>query len=357
MSDDVAERQPAAPLTIVTGASGWLGRALVRSFADPAGPLHRDGRLRVLIADEAERPPLNQALAGIAADVEVVVGDIAATAAIAPLFRDAAGASVVHAAAVIHPRQWSDFERVNVDGTRAVIDACERAGVRRLVHVSSNSPFGANPSPDDRFRADEPYLPYMGYGESKMRAEIAVLDAARSGAIDAVVVRPPWFYGPWQPERQTSFFRMVRRGVFPLMGDGRNQRSMVYVDNLVDGIDAADRVPAASQGTFWIVDAQPYEMNEVIAAVRAALTVCGLPPRRPQIRVPKLIGRTARALDGFVQGRGRYVTGLHVLGEMDLTIACDISRSQEVLGYQPAVSVTEGMIRSIRWCQEQGIEL
>ncbi len=108
-------------------------------------------------------------------------------------------------------------------------------GVRRVVHVSSNSPFGTNPHPGDTFRNDEPYHPYYGYGRSKMQAELRVLDAVDRG-LDAVIVRPPWFYGPFQPARQTTFFRMVRTGRFPVIGDGQQRRSMAYVDNLVQGV-------------------------------------------------------------------------------------------------------------------------
>ena len=74
-----------------------------------------------------------------------------------------------------------------------------------------------------------------------------MLDAVERG-LDAVIVRPPWFYGPHQPPRQTTFFRMVRTGRFPVIGDGEQRRSMVYVDNLVDGVLAAELTPTASPG-------------------------------------------------------------------------------------------------------------
>ena len=70
-----------------------------------------------------------------------------------------------------------DFFEVNTNGTRHVAEAALEHGVRRMVHVSSNSPFGTNPHPSDTFRADEPYHPYFGYGRSKMQAELAVFAA------------------------------------------------------------------------------------------------------------------------------------------------------------------------------------
>ena len=75
-----------------------------------------------------------------------------------------------------------------------------------------------------------------------MEAELRVLEAAERG-LDVVMVRPPWFYGPHQPARQTTFFTLVRTGRFPVFGDGGQRRSMVYIDNLVDGIVRAELTP------------------------------------------------------------------------------------------------------------------
>jgi nucleoside-diphosphate-sugar epimerase len=225
-----------------------------------------------------------------------------------------------------------------------------------MVHVSSNSPFGTNPHPGDTFRADEPYNPYYGYGRSKMQGELAVFEAIERG-LDATIVRPPWFYGPFQPPRQTTFFRLVRAGKFPVVGDGEQRRSMVYVDNLVDGLIAAELSPAAKGKGYWVADARAYTVNEIAATVGRALTAEGLSVKEPSTRLPALAGRVAELGDRIVQGLGRYQQQLHVLGEMNHTIACDISVTRRELGYEPQVELYEGMRRSIRWCVEQGLQL
>jgi nucleoside-diphosphate-sugar epimerase len=170
-------------------------------------------------------------------------------------------------------------------------------------------------------------------------------------------VRPPWFYGPYQPPRQTTFFRMVRAGRFPVIGDGEQRRSMVYVENLVDGVlAAADTAGVAGRG-FWIADERPYTVNEIVATVGRALTDEGFavtPPGRP---MPAIVGRVAERIDAVVQRTGRYQQQFHVLGEMDKTIACDIGASCDVLGYEPRVALYEGMRSSIRWCLAEGLEL
>jgi nucleoside-diphosphate-sugar epimerase len=353
----VAKLLPPPALTVLTGASGWFGRgfldAVARGDTEEAGPVGRDGVVRVLVP----RPQDVIAVQEVAPRAEIHVGDIADRSVVDRLFQSARDASVVHAAGVIHPAKYADFERVNVVGTANVLAAAAREEVRRVVHISSNSPFGTNPRNDDVFRQHEPFNPYLGYGESKMRGEAAVREAHRTGRVETVVVRPPWFYGPWQPLRQTTFFTLVRRGRFPLIGDGRNRRSMVYVENLVQGVARAERHPGAPGQAFWVADSEPYEMRAVVETVKLALRDEGLEVADRQLRLPALGGRVAERIDRALQHRGIYHQEMHVLGEMDKTIACDISATSAVLGYAPRIALLEGMRRSIRWCQSQGLTL
>jgi nucleoside-diphosphate-sugar epimerase len=225
-----------------------------------------------------------------------------------------------------------------------------------MVHVSSNSPFGANPDCTDVFRNDEPYAPALGYGRSKLLAELRLLDEVAAG-LDAVIVRPPWFYGPHQPARQTEFLRLVRRGRFPIVGGGRQRRSMVYVGDLVEGTVRAELVDCPPGRAWWIADSRPYELDEIVTAVGDALRAAGLDVARRQLRVPAMVSRVAAVADAALQRRHRYVPQLHVLGELGTTIACDISVARRELGYRPSVGLVEGMRRSVAWCLAEGIEL
>src|SRR5262245_45389754 len=158
-------REPlAAPeLTVVTGAGGWLGQNLVRRLAGTP--------VRAVVQHDDDVSAALKQLDG----VEVVVGDVTAPADLDRLLTALPGTTdVVHTAGVIHPARIADFFEVNANGTQNVLGAARRAGVRRVVHVSSNSPFGTNPHRSDRFRADEPFHPYLAYGRSKMMAELAV---------------------------------------------------------------------------------------------------------------------------------------------------------------------------------------
>lgn len=338
----------AADQIVITGAGGWLGRNLVEAVA------HERGLVRVLVQTDDEAA----VLALVSRSVQPVVGDVRHPAVLDELFAGLApGATVVHAAAVIHPqRAVRELFDVNVGGTSLVLDRARRTGMGRLVHVSSNSPFGVNPHPQHRFDETSPYAPYLGYGASKQEAEELVRTAASRGDVDAVIVRPPWFYGPHQPARQTQWLRTVRRGRFPLVGDGTNRRSLVFTGNLVHGILRAE-VAAPTGAVYWIADAESHSMVEVLATVRQAFVAEGFEVSGGQPRLPRLAGVVAEGLDRALQRVGRYSQALHVLGELKESIVCDISLAREEIGYEPTTDLLEGMRASIRWCVERGREL
>jgi nucleoside-diphosphate-sugar epimerase len=333
------------PVAVVTGASGWLGRSLVRALGS------RGGTIRALVRTSQEASELELAANGIS----TTVGDVRDPAALDRLLEGASGASVFHAAAVIHPaRATREFFDVNVGGTALVLDRVRRFGLGRVVYVSSNSPFGFNRSVWDVFDEESPYRPHLGYGQSKMEAEILVRRMVDAGSLEAVIVRCPWFYGPHQPGRQTRFFAMVRRGIFPLFGDGSNRRSLVYTENLVQGLLRAELREGVESRAYWIADERPYPMRAIVETVRDALRAEGLRAAQRTARLPGIGADVARWADALLQARGRYSQQLHVLGEMNRTIACSIDRARRELGYEPKIDLGEGMRRSIRWCIEHG---
>jgi nucleoside-diphosphate-sugar epimerase len=331
---------------VVTGASGWLGQNLVRTLAS------QRERVRCLVPDADAAAPLEL----ISPRVETVVGDVRDPATVDELVAGTGQATVFHVAAVIHPRRSTrEFFDVNVGGTQMVLDRARRSGAARVVHVSSNSPFGANPTPADRFTEDSPYNPYMGYGRSKWEAETLVRQAHDRGDVPTVIVRAPWFYGPYQPSRQSQFFTAIRKGRFPLVGDGSQRRSMVYTDNLVQGLLCAERTEKAPGHAYWIADAEPYTLADILSTVRDALRAEGLEVTdRPPPRLPRASSVLAEKVDELLQSRGRYVQAVHVFGEMKDTIACDIGKARRELGYDPEVGLFEGMRASIRWCLDHG---
>src|SRR6185503_3941839 len=190
----------------------------------------------------------------------------------------------------------AEFYQINLNGTTHLLDAAIQTGVQRAVIVSSNSPCGCNPHPDHLFDEHSPYRPYMHYGRSKMRMELAVQE--RRGQIETVIIRPPWFYGTNQPPRQTLFFQMIRDGKAPIVGNGQNLRSMSYIDNLCQGLLLAATVERASGQTYWIADKRPYSMNEIVDTVERLLeNEFGQKCAHKRMRLPGLAGEIAFAAD------------------------------------------------------------
>jgi nucleoside-diphosphate-sugar epimerase len=341
----------------VAGAGGWLGRRLVDVLANG---LTDDERFRqpcpdlsiralVLPGDDAAR------LRRLGSRVEIVTGDIRNSADCQGFCADSAGGLLIQAAGVIHPGKVSEFYAVNLEGTKNLLNAAIASGVKRAVIVSSNSPFGCNPSRGHLFDENSPYHPYMNYGRSKMLMEQAVFEVQHAGKIETVIVRPPWFYGPFQPPRQGLFFRMIRDGKAPIVGDGGNLRSMAYIDNLCQGLVLAGAVPEAAGRIYWIADKGPYTMNEIVDTVEKLLeTEFKVPCAHKRMRLPSVASTVARVIDKSLQTVGMYHQKIHVLSEMNQNIACSVAKAEKELGYRPTVDLEEGMRRSLQWMKTAG---
>jgi nucleoside-diphosphate-sugar epimerase len=351
--------EPTVPPVIVTGAPGWLGTRFVEALtgrvpdADTTAVVGPSTPIRCLVLRGSDATGLT----ALDDRVTPVVGDLNDPDSLRELLRGAEGGTVVHIAGLVHPARFTrDFERVNVEGTRHLLEAAEEAGVKRVVVVSSNSPIGCNPNAEHRFDEQSPYNPYMGYGRSKARMEAIVQAVQARGRVETVIIRPPWFYGPHQPPRQTLFFSMIKDGKFPILGGGTQRRSMAYVDNICQGLALAAAAPHANGETYWIADERPYTLNEIVDTVERVLeedfrVACS----HRRLRLPALVGEGARVADLCLQRVGLYHQKVHVLGEMHQTIACSIEKAERELGYRPRVALREGMRRSIEWCIENGL--
>lgn len=343
-------------MILVTGAAGWLGSRLVEALTHGLPetvsilPPASSARVRCLVLPGQDATALRQ----LSNRVEVSEGDLRNPADCARFCKGAAGAVLFHTAGVIHPRRVAEFYAVNLHGTTRLLDAAINAGVNRVVIMSSNSPCGCNPHPDHLFDESSPYRPYLNYGRSKMQMELAVKE--RAGRIETVIIRAPWFYGPNQPPRQTLFFRMIRDGKAPIVGGGQNLRSMAYVDNLCQGLLLAAAVERAAGQVYWIADRRPYAMNEIVDTVERLLeSEFGQTCAHKRLRLPGLASKMAFLVDKLLQAAGLYHQKVHVLSEMNKTIACSVAKAERELGYAPAVDLEEGMRRSLRWCVTRGI--
>lgn len=340
----------------ITGGLGWLGKRLTRLLASDSYE-HLVGDIRRIYC--LVMPGQNAAeLEKMGDRVEVITGDICRPADCERFLAGARGAVLIHTAGIIHPRRVAEFYEVNLNGTKNLIAAAQKSGLRRAVIVSSNSPIGCNPHSDHLFDEQSPYNPYMNYGRSKMLMEEAVIAASNDGALETVIMRPPWFYGPDQPPRQTQFFQMIKDGKGPIVGDGENLRSMGYVDNLCQALALGASHPNAPGQIYWIADRRPYTMNEIIDTIERLLeNEFAIRVAHKRMRLPGFASTAAEWADLCIQGFGMYQQKIHVLSEMNKTIACSVTKAERELGFRPEIALEEGMRRSIAWCIQQGIQI
>ena len=171
----------------------------------------------------------------------------------------------------------------------------------------------------------------------------------RDGLVDLTIIRSPWFYGPFQPERQKLFFEMIRMGKVPIVGGGKNRRSMAYIENIVQGMVQAATKEIASGKTYWIADEKPYTMSEIVDTIENLLAnKYGRECNYGRVKLPGVVSTLAEKTDAMLQWFGFYHQKIHVLSEMNKHIACSISRAKDELGYNPEYSLTEGMKKSLK---------
>jgi nucleoside-diphosphate-sugar epimerase len=322
---------------LVTGAPGWLGTRLIEMLRE------NNRQIRCLTYPGADDNYLKTL------EVEVFKGDLSIPET---LRGSCEGISTVfHCAGIIHPERIKDLYKINVDGTKNILEESIENGVERFIYVSSNSVGGISVSEDRLMEESDAPRPYKHYGISKYMAEQLVNRAFENGKIKTTIIRPCWFYGIRQPPRQTTFFKMIKKGNPIIFGNGNNLRSMSYIDNVVDALLLVEKKDVSTGKTYWIADKEPYPTIEIYETIAKLLEVKEFHPRF----VPKAISTICELADTFIQGMGYYVKEVHVAGEMDKNIACSIKKAREELGYEPRIGLEEGMRRSIRWCLDNGI--
>ena len=323
---------------LVTGAPGWLGTSLVEAL------IKKKWAVRCLVLEGSDVKEL------VEKNAEIVYGELSKNKNLSEAVK---GVDVVfHCAGIIHPKKIKELYEVNYYGTKNLLDAAIASKVKKFILVSSNSPIGLNETKELLLTEESPYNPYKNYGKSKVLAEKYVNQMFREGKIDTTIIRPCWFYGPNQPIRQVTFFKMIKKGNPLIFGDGKNLRSMTYIDNLVDGLILAATKKQSKGQTYWIADKRPYETIEIYETIAELLGV-KLKPRF----VPKFVSYLFDKSDSLLQAFGMYIKEVHVAGEMDKNIACSIVKAQKELGYSPKVELKEGMRRSIEWCRQKGVEI
>jgi nucleoside-diphosphate-sugar epimerase len=317
---------------LVTGASGFIGNALVKRLLSQAvfrsvtlamrriGPKWPEGVQQCIVGSLDAANDWSTALEGISA--------------------------VVHCAARVHllsekaVNPLDDFRHTNVQGTLNLARQAAGAGVRRFVFLSSIGVNGAETfrSP---FTAELEVAPHSPYAVSKYEAELGLHALAVETGMEVVIIRPPLVYGPDAPGNFGSLLRWLERGIPLPLGTIHNQRSLVALDNLVDLIVTCITHPAAANQTFLVSDGEDVSTTELLRRMGKAM---GRPARL--VPVPVGLLKLAAAMLGKRDVAQRLCGSLQV----------DIEKTRRLLDWTPPLSLDQGLKKAAEgYGREAGI--
>ncbi len=310
---------------LVTGAAGFVGAALVER-------LNADGKFGVHAAVREIRLPFPP---GVTVHRHL---EVAAVTDWAPCLMGID--CIVHAAARVHVMQdgaadpLTEFRKVNVEGTLRLARQAASAGVRRFVYLSSIKVNGESTEPGKPFvEADQP-APRDPYGVSKLEAELGLKAVSRGTGMEVVILRPPLVYGPGVGGNFIRLMHLVDRR-FPLpLGSVSNRRSLIFLGNLVEAIEACLTRPAAAGETYLVSDEPAVSTPELIEGIGRAL---GCAPRLLPFP-PALLQWMARLL-----GKSKEFDRL--LGSLEI----DNSAIRKDLDWRPSKSMQEGLQMTADW--------
>lgn len=318
---------------MVTGATGFIGGRLARRLATEAGAgvtgLGRD---------------LSRAASLQSAGVSLRQIDLLDVPAMRETVK---GQDVVfHVAAWMGPRHGEREKAwaVNVFATLHLLRSAARAGVSRVVYVSSIAAYGAPGAPLMDEARPLALRQRSTYGRTKAEAETKAMQASRSLGVELAVVRPGIVYGPGSYSWSLRTVRLLQRGLPVIFGDGKGHAHPVYVDNLVDGMLLAASRPQAAGEAFNFVD-RPVPWREWFGRHG---DLCGRRPRR----LPLWMARLALAAGEFLP-LGLSINRNLVAYYTNQTIY-PRTKAQKLLGYQPAVDLDEGLRHTTSWLRQEG---
>lgn len=319
----------------VTGGTGCLGRPLIEK-------LLKSGFEIRLLAQPHDRiaPQLGER-------VQIITGELNSKDVLTKLTGDCD--VVFHLAGKVHtvPKTVSEqdaFYRVNVDGTRDLIQACTNNRVKRMIFFSTVGVYGK----EGDFHGDERSLcePVSVYAKSKLLAERIILDSAKEGGPQGVVLRFPVVYGPLDKGNVRKLIRAIRQKRFFYFGDGRCLRSMISSVNAAEAAVKAAFEPVAGSGVFCVTDGRDYQLMELVDAICIALCTEWRPFHVP-ISAAMGLGKIGDIFETTFRMNFPVSSSTVMKLGRSLTFSC--TKAKTLLRYEPVETLSEGITREVAW--------
>lgn len=323
---------------LVTGASGFLGGRLTEMLVERGEPV------RVLARATSDLRHLSHL------QIQIVRGDLDDAAALAEAGR---GVRVIYHCAACST-DWaapSTYQRANVAGTQNLLDAAVRAGsVERFLHVSTTDVYGYPRVPcDETAPMRNVGLPY---NRTKIQGEESVWKAHREQGLPVTVVRPATIHGPRGKDFVVEIANMLRQRMMLLIDGGRARGGFTYVDNVAAAMMQAAESPATVGRAYNITDATDATWGTYTYALADALG-CSRPWLTLPFPVAIALGRTMEIPHRMLKLSGRPLLTRHAAYLLGRDQEFPAARAREDLGFDPQVSLAEGIERSVAWLRSQ----
>ena len=322
--------------SIVTGATGFIGRALTADL------LSKACEIKALVRQSSMALPL--------AVEQVVVGDLAELTldeASSFLREEFNGVDVVvHAAARVHVMRddvfdpLAEFRKMNCDATLVLARLAAESGIRRFVFLSSIGVNGNNSQKP--FTENDSPKPHDLYAISKHEAEQGLLALAEETGMEVVIIRPPLVYGPNAPGNFGSLVKWMNRPIPLPFGAIHNQRSLVALDNLVSFISlCADREksPKAANQVFLISDDEDVSTTQLLRKVGQALN-----HQAPSGIKAWLVPVPVSIMTFFAKLLGKGAVANRLFGSLQV----DGSKARDLLGWKPVFTMDEQLKKMVK---------
>jgi nucleoside-diphosphate-sugar epimerase len=312
--------------TFVTGGSGFVGGATIRHFVAKGDDVRAMSR-----SENSDAAVQKLGAAAVRCDLEnVTAGNI-----------DNAEA-VVHCAAFVE--QWGPkdaWKRFNVDGTARMLTAAKAAGVKRFIHISTESVLwrGQSLRNVDETYPLAPNSPYP-YAATKAQAEQLVM-AANAPGFETIILRPRFIWGPGDTTLMPTIEHLAKTGGWMWVNHGRCMTSTTHVANLVHAIELALTKGAGGEA-YFILDDGVRSMHEMISGMAAARGIT-LPEKSIPGWLADTIGATCEGLWSTVPLKGDPpITRFSAMILSRDSILND-AKARRIMGYRPVISVEDGM--------------
>ncbi|MEW6097203.1 MAG: NAD-dependent epimerase/dehydratase family protein [bacterium] len=322
---------------LITGGTGFIGKHLVKTLCK------KEHTVKVLVRKSSDVSWLKEL------NAELVYGDILNEES---LFKACEGIEVVyHLSAKLG--QWrvqeEEIYRVNVEGTKNLLDACLKNRISQFVFCSTPGVIGK--TGDKAAKEDLPYNPPYIYEKTKVEAEKLVIKYHREKGLPITIIRPDFVYGP-HDLRRLKLYRALKNNKFLIVGNGKAYLHPTYIDDVIQGFELVMNNPKANGEIYNIAGPRPLTVNEYVETICEVLKV-----RVPRFKVPKIVAKgAALVLEGlsYFTGKEPFISQSKI-NFLTISHGSDISKAKTQLGYSPQFEFKEGIERTIKWCYQYNL--